>query len=46
MMFTIEPGLYQMDKIGVRIEDDMLVTENGAESMTQFERDIIVLEAK
>ena len=44
MVFTIEPGLYfQPDDltvpeeyrgIGVRIEDDILVTEDGAENMS------------
>ena len=31
MTFSDEPGIYQPGKFGVRIEDDMYVTQNGAE---------------
>ena len=42
-VFTIEPGLYMPHRIGIRIEDDMLVTESGAESLPSFPRDPVVL---
>jgi Xaa-Pro dipeptidase len=40
MVFTVEPGLYRMGEAGVRIEDDMLVTAEGAESLTSFPREL------
>jgi Xaa-Pro dipeptidase len=43
MVFTIEPGLYRDGDIGVRIEDDVLVTEDGALSLTSFERALTLI---
>jgi len=34
MVFSDEPGIYQPGKFGVRLEDDMHITENGAELFT------------
>jgi Xaa-Pro dipeptidase len=34
MVFSDEPGIYLPGKFGVRLEDDMLITENGAELLT------------
>ncbi len=42
-VFTNEPGLYQIDNFGVRIEDDVLVTEDGCVSLTTFPTDLLVL---
>jgi Xaa-Pro dipeptidase len=34
MTFSDEPGVYIKGEFGIRLEDDMHVTENGAELLT------------
>ncbi len=34
MVFSDEPGIYQLNKFGVRIEDDCLMTEKGIEVLS------------
>ena len=43
MVFTIEPGLYQAGKIGVRIEDDVLMTQDGIDCLTTFSRELRIV---
>lgn len=41
--FSIEPGIYLKDRFGVRIEDIVVVTRDGAERLNQFPRDLKVI---
>ncbi|MBP3966400.1 M24 family metallopeptidase [Paenibacillus lignilyticus] len=43
MVFTIEPGIYVPGVGGVRIEDDVLVTEGGVEVLTAFPKELTVI---
>ena len=43
MVITIEPGLYKDKYLGIRVEDDVLITDKGCKSLTSFDRDIRVI---
>ena len=40
MAYTIEPGIYLPGRNGVRIEDDVLVTADGPESLSTMSREL------
>ena len=43
MIITIEPGLFKVNNLGVRIEDDVLITHDSCESLTKFNRDLRII---
>lgn len=45
MFMTVEPGVYLAEKFGVRIEDLVLVTEQGCENFTRSPKELIILDA-
>jgi Xaa-Pro aminopeptidase len=38
---TVEPGIYVGGEFGIRIEDDVVVTENGIENLTHLRKDLL-----
>ena len=44
MICSIEPGIYLPDEnIGVRIEDLVLITEDGCEVLNDYTKELIVV---
>ncbi|MCU9595280.1 Xaa-Pro peptidase family protein [Caldibacillus thermolactis] len=43
MVYTIEPGIYIPEKVGVRIEDDIVITKDGAEVLTKYPKELQVI---
>ncbi|WIX99879.1 Xaa-Pro peptidase family protein [Amycolatopsis mongoliensis] len=45
MAFSVEPGIYQPGRWGARIEDIVIVTEDGVESVNNQPHELVVLNA-
>jgi Xaa-Pro aminopeptidase len=43
MVMTVEPGIYLENEFGVRIEDMVLVTDDGFENLTHSPKELIIL---
>jgi Xaa-Pro dipeptidase len=40
MAYTVEPGIYLPNRNGVRIEDNMVITAEGVECLSDMEREV------
>ncbi|MBK5462330.1 M24 family metallopeptidase [Peribacillus sp. TH27] len=43
MVYTIEPGIYVPNVAGVRIEDDLYITDTGCEVLTKYPKSLQIL---
>jgi Xaa-Pro aminopeptidase len=40
---TVEPGIYLEGRAGIRIEDNVVITDDGIENFTGFRKDLITV---
>ena len=43
MVVTVEPGIYLEGEFGVRIEDFVIVKQDGCVNMTEADKSLVVL---
>ena len=43
MVFTIEPGVYVPNLGGIRIEDDVVITDDGCEVLTKSKKKLTII---
>jgi Xaa-Pro dipeptidase len=43
MVFSVEPGIYLKDRLGVRIEDLVLVTKTGCEVLNHYTKELQII---
>lgn len=43
MVFSVEPGIYLPGRFGVRIEDLVLVTEDGCQVLNELSKDLRIV---
>ncbi len=43
MVVTVEPGIYIADSFGVRIEDLVVITQNGIDNLTTSNKELIII---
>lgn len=43
MIFSIEPGIYIKDDIGVRIEDLVMVTKDGCKRLNEYNKELTII---
>lgn len=43
MIFSVEPGIYLAGEVGVRIEDLVLVTEDGCEVLNKYDKELSII---